>query len=93
MKQFTKIVAVAAFIALAGCGGKGDDAAGDAVADNADAMADAIDNRADVLDDQGMEGQAEALENQADAVRAEGERQEEAIDAADINATNTAAPQ
>jgi predicted small lipoprotein YifL len=91
MKHFTKIITVAAFVALAGCGGKGDDAAGDAVADNADAVADAIDNRADVLEDQGMEAQADALENRADAVRDAGERQEEAIDAADINASNTAA--
>lgn len=93
MNQFMKLITVAAFVALAGCGGKGDDAAGDAVADNADAVADAMDNRADVLEEQGLENRADALENQADAVRAEGKRQEEAIDEANIDATaNKAAP-
>lgn len=94
MKQVAKIITIAAFVALAGCGGKGDDAAGDAVADNADAVADSMDNRADVLEDQGLENQADALENQADAVRAEGKRQEDAIDDADINASagNAMAP-
>lgn len=89
MNQFAKMITVAAFVALAGCGGKGDDSAGDNVADRADAMADAMDNRADVLEDQGLENQADALENQADATREAGERQEEAIDDADINAAAT----
>lgn len=88
MKTFTRIIAVTAFMAVAACGGKGDDAAGDAVADNADAVADSMDNRADVLEDRGLENQADALENQADAVRDAGERKEEAIDDADINASN-----
>lgn len=92
MKQFAKLITVAAFVALAGCGGKGDDAAGDAVADNADAVADAMDNRADVLEDKGLENQADALENKADAVRDAGEQREEAIDDADVNAANAAVP-
>jgi predicted small lipoprotein YifL len=92
MNQFAKMITVAALVTLAGCGGKGDDAAGDAVADNADAVADSMDNRADVLEEQGLENQADALENKADAVRAEGKRQEEAIDDADINASNAMAP-
>lgn len=92
MNQFAKMITVAAFVALAGCGGKGDDAAGDAVADNADAVADAMDNRADVLEDKGLENQADALENKADAVREAGKQQEEAIDDADIDASNKAAP-
>lgn len=89
MSQIAKMITVAAFIALAGCGGTGDDTAGDTVADNADAVADAMDNRADVLEDQGLENQADALENQADATREAGKRQEEALDEADINASAT----
>jgi len=89
MNRFAKIISIAGFVVLAGCGGKGDDSAGDNVADNADAVADAMDNRADVLENQGLENQADALENQADATRAAGERQEEAIDKADVNATAT----
>lgn len=84
MKHVAVAAAVAALISLSACGGKGDDAAGDAVADNADAVADAMDNRADVLEDQGNEAAADALENQADATRAAGEAQEEAIDDADV---------
>ena len=51
----------------------------DNAADNLDAMADNTANGAE----------AAALENQADALKAEGNRKEEAIDDADLNAATT----
>ena len=74
----------AAALALSACGGKGDDAAGDNVeqaydnaADNMDAMAENTTN----------EVAADAMEEKADATREVGKEKEEAIDAADVNAT------
>jgi len=87
MNHYAKPALMAAFIALAGCGGTGDDAAADAVRDNAEATADALDNRADMLEDQGLENQADAVENQAEAVREAGDNRADAIDDADINAS------
>ena len=82
MKKLSFAVVGAAALALAACGGKGDDTLADTVADNYDAAADNLDAAADNAT--GME--ANALENQADALREEGEDKEEAIDAADVNA-------
>lgn len=89
MKTIQTLLAVASLSLLAACGGQGDDAAGDAVADQADAQADVIDQQADVADAAGNEAAAESLEAQADATREAGEAQEEAIDNADINAATT----
>jgi len=89
VKTIHTLLAVASLSLLAACGGKGDDAAGDAVADQADAQADVIDQQADVADAAGNEVAAESLEAQADATRDAGEAQEEAIDNADVDATAT----
>jgi len=85
MNRFLKIAAVAGFVALAACGGKGDDSLGDNVSDAYDATADNIDAMAENATTESGE---EALQNQADALRAEGEAKEEAIDDADVNAAS-----
>jgi hypothetical protein len=84
MKKLSFALVGAAALALAACGGKGDDAAGDNVADNYDAAADNLDAAAD----NASGAEADALENQADALREEGKDKEEAIDEADVNAAN-----
>lgn len=83
MKKFSFALVGAAALGLAACGGQGDDALGDNVADNYDAAADNLDAAADNATNGMVE---DKLENQADALREEGERKEEAIDAADVNA-------
>ena len=83
MKKLSFAIIGAASLALAACGGKGDDALGDNVADNYDAAADNLDAMADNSAN-GME--SDKLENQADALRDEGKAKEEAIDEADVNA-------
>jgi hypothetical protein len=87
MKKIHFALVGAASLALAACGGKGDDSLGENVqenyenaADNMDAMAD---NTANAVE-------ADTLRNQADALKAEGERKEDAIDDADVNAQNGA---
>jgi hypothetical protein len=84
MKKLSFALVGAAALALAACGGKGDDTAGDNVADNYDAAADNLEAAAD----NASGAEADALENQADALRDEGEKKEEAIDEADVNAAN-----
>ncbi|PWG02907.1 hypothetical protein [Sphingosinicella humi] len=73
----------AATLALAACGGQGDDSLGDNAAD-------AAENRADILEDMAdnaaTDAEADALEQQADVVEDMGEAREEAIDEADVNA-------
>ena len=83
MKKLSFAIVGAAALALAACGGKGDDALGDNVADNSEA---ASDNLEMMADNAATPGEAAALENQADALEAEGARKEEAIDDADANA-------
>ncbi len=73
----------AASLALAGCGGQGDDALGENVQENMENAADALDAQAD----NASGAEAAALENQADALEAAGENAEEAIDDADVNAS------
>lgn len=85
MKKLSFAIVGAAALALAACGGKGDDALGDNVADNYEAAADNLEAMADNT----TGGEAAALENQADALEAEGARKEEAIDDADANAATT----
>jgi ABC-type glycerol-3-phosphate transport system substrate-binding protein len=83
MKKLSFALVGAAALALAACGGQGDDALGDNVADNFDAAADNLDAMADNMSN---EVASDSLENQADALREEGEAREEAIDEADVNA-------
>ncbi len=83
MKKTSFALVGAAALALAACGGQGDDAAGDNVEQNYDNMADNLDAMADGT----ANGMTEdSLENQADALREEGAAKEEAMDEADTNA-------
>jgi hypothetical protein len=83
MKTLLKSALGAGFLALAACGGQGDDSLGDNAADAADAQADVLDQAADNAT---TEGQEDSLQAQADALREQGEAKEEAIDDADVNA-------
>ena len=83
MKKLLFAIVGAAALALAACGGKGDDALGDNIADNYDAAADNLEAAADST---ANAAESDALENQADALREEGENKEDAVDAADVNA-------
>ena len=88
MKKLSFALVGAAALALAACGGKGDDSLGDNVNDNYEAAADNLEAAADNTTNS---AEAASLENQADALEAEGDRKEEAIDDADVNAQNGAA--
>jgi hypothetical protein len=83
MKKLSFAIVGAAALALAACGGKGDDALGDNIEDNYDAAADNLEAMAD---NTANGAEAAALENQADALEAEGDAKEEAVDEADVNA-------
>jgi ABC-type glycerol-3-phosphate transport system substrate-binding protein len=86
MKKISFALVGAASLALAACGGKGDDSLGENVQENYEAAAENLDAMADNTSG----ASAATLENQADALEAEGERKEEAIDDADVNASNPA---
>jgi hypothetical protein len=88
MKKLSFALVGAAALALAACGGQGDDSLGDNVNDNFEAAAD---NMEAMADNAATPAEAATLENQADALEAEGDRREEAIDDADVNAANGAA--
>jgi len=81
MRHLTKALLGASFLALAACGGQGDDALGDNVADAAENQADMLDAQADNATSDVAE---ERLEDQADVVEETGEAREEAIDEADV---------
>lgn len=83
MRVSAKAAAFAGLLALAACGGQGDDSLGDNAADAADAQAD---NLEAIADNMGNEVAAENLEDQADAIREAGEAKEEAIDESDVKA-------
>ena len=85
MKKIAFALVGAASLALAACGGKGDDSLGENVQENYENAAENLDAMADNT----AGAEADALENQADALREEGERKEQAIDAADVNAAAT----
>lgn len=86
MKKISFALVGAASLALAACGGQGDDSLGENVQENYEAAAENLEAMAD-----NTSGAAAAtLENQADALEAEGERREEAIDEADVNAASPA---
>ena len=70
-------------LALAGCGGQGDDTAGENVQENMEGQAANLDALAG---NAASDAEAEALGNQAEQLREEGENREDAIDDADVNA-------
>lgn len=81
MKSLLIAALGAAALSLAACGGQGDDAAGDNVADAAEAQSENLEAAADNTTN---EVQSDALEAKADAVEEGGEAKEEAIDDADV---------
>lgn len=83
MRVSAKAAVFAGLLALAACGGQGDDSLGDNAADAADAQAD---NLEAIADNMSNETAAENLEDQADAIRETGEAKEEAIDESDVKA-------
>ena len=85
MKKLSFAVVGAAALALAACGGQGDDSLGENVQENLEAQAENLEAAAD---NTANAAEAAALENQADALEAQGENAEEAIDEADVNASN-----
>ncbi|MEO6114149.1 MAG: hypothetical protein ABIP07_06870 [Sphingomicrobium sp.] len=84
MKKLSFAIVGAAALALAACGGKGDDALADNVEDNYEAAADNLEAAAD----NATGAEAAALENQADALEVEGDAKADAIDSSDVNAVN-----
>ena len=80
MKHFATAFVGAGFLALAACGGQGDDTAADNVEDAAEANAEMLEDMADNATNEMVE---DNLEMQADAVEENGEQQADAIDDAD----------
>ena len=85
MKKLSFALVGAAALALAACGGQGDDTLGENVQENYENAAENLDA---VADNTANGAEADASENQADALANEGENKEEAIDEADVNAAN-----
>jgi uncharacterized protein YidB (DUF937 family) len=87
MKKLSFAIVGAASLALAACGGSGDDAAGENIQEGAEAQAENLDMMAG---NAANGAEAEALGNQADQLREAGAAAEENIDDADVNAGNAA---
>jgi ABC-type glycerol-3-phosphate transport system substrate-binding protein len=85
MRKISAAIVGAGLLALAACGGRGDDTAGDNAASAAEAQAENLEAMADNTSNEAM---SDSLENQAEAVEEAGAAKEEAIDDADVNATN-----
>lgn len=88
MNKLSFALVGAASLALAACGGKGDDTLGEQVQENYE---NAAENLEAMAENTANPAESAALENQADALEAEGARKEEAIDNADANAATTTA--
>jgi hypothetical protein len=86
MTKVSKLLLGAGLLALAACGGQGDDSAGENVQEAYENQAENLEAMADTT---GNEAAADTLENQADQLRETGEAKEEAIDEADVNAAAT----
>lgn len=84
MRNLLTIALGGTMLMLTACGGQGDDALGDNVADAAENRADGLEDAAD----NASGAQEDALEAQADIIRDTGEAQEEAIDDADVVVNN-----
>ena len=84
MKKISFALVGAASLALAACGGQGDDALAENVQENYENAAENL----DAMAANATGAEAATLGNQADALKAEGERKEEAIDEADVNSAN-----
>lgn len=80
MKHFAKVFVGAGLLALAACGGQGDDALADNVEDAAERNADILEEMADNTTNEVL---AENLEAQADAIEENGDAAADAIDDAD----------
>lgn len=87
MNKFGFALVGAASLALAACGGQGDDSLAENVQENYESAAENLDAMAA---NTASPAASATLENQADALEAEGQRREEAIDEADVNAANPA---
>ena len=85
MKKMSFALAGAASLALAACGGQGDDSLGENVQENYEA---ASENLEAMAENTANSAEAATLENQAEALETEGARKEEAIDEADVNASD-----
>ena len=83
MKKVSFALVGAASLALAACGGQGDDALAENVQENFENAAENLDAMAA---NTANAAEADALGNQADALANEGAAQEDAIDDADVNA-------
>ena len=81
MRHITKALLGAGLLALAACGGQGDDALADNVEDTAENQADALEEQAD---NAATDAQEDALEDNAQVVEETGEAKAEAIDDADV---------
>ena len=84
MKTISFALVGAASLALAACGGQGDDALAENVQENYENQAENLEAAAD----NATGAEAANLENQADALEDAGENAEEAIDDADANNVN-----
>lgn len=85
MKTWMSTILGSSLLALAACGGQGDDALGDNVADAAEAQSERLEEQADNAT---SEVQEERLEDQAEVIEETGEEKEEAIDDADVVVNN-----
>ena len=83
MKTISFALVGAASLALAACGGQGDDTLAENVQENYE---NAAENLEAAADNTANAAEADALENQADALKEEGEAKEDAIDKSDVNA-------
>ena len=83
MKKIAFALVGSVSLALAGCGGQGDDTLGENVQESMENAAESLDTLAA---NAANAAEAEALGNQANELREAGENAEEAIDEADVNA-------